>query len=161
MPGNNSSYVCEIHDTELDDKNEDAFPEGNILIKMMNGRAVNTFALCLLDSGSTVTLLNQRALPSGVIPKVGKAQAFTTTQGTYSAQNHVQSEEIFFPDFCKTRFLPKIQMRLFNSTRLRYDVIVGRDVLKLGFVLDHAQKRIVWDSLSIPVTPSSAPDTIL
>ncbi len=60
-------------------------------------------------------------------------------------------EEVKFPDFCKTRIIPKIQMRLFNSAYSRYDVIVGRDVLKLGFILDHAQKLVTWDALSIPM----------
>ena len=70
--GNNNfgSYVCETYDNE-GEKENDFLPEGNILIKTINGKPANTFALCLFDSGSTVTLMNQRALPPGITPKVG------------------------------------------------------------------------------------------
>ena len=40
-------------------------------------------------------------------------------------------------------------MRLFNSPTSRYDVIIGRDVLKYGFVLDHAYHTVTWDGLTI------------
>ena len=40
----------------------------------------------------------------------------------------------------------------YSNYNSRYDFIVGRDILRLGFILDHAQLRIVWDCLSIPMT---------
>ena len=82
----NGSYVCETYNDERQDIKEDHLPEGNVLIKTINETQVDTFALCLFDSGNTVTLLNERALPPGIKPKVGQKQSFTTTQGTYSAQ---------------------------------------------------------------------------
>lgn len=52
-------------------------------------------------------------------------------------------------------------MRLFNSPTSRYDIIIRRDVLKYGFVLDHARQTLSWDGLtidmikSVPHTPVS------
>ena len=45
-----------------------------------------------------------------------------------------------------------MHLRTFTSTTSRYDFIVGRDVLKMGFILDHAHNRITWDGLSIAMT---------
>ena len=45
-----------------------------------------------------------------------------------------------------------VHLRTFSSNNSRYDFIVGRDILKLGFILDHVQARIIWDGLSIPMT---------
>jgi len=131
----------------------DYLPEGNVLIRRLNDIKVDTFGLCLFDSGSTTTLMNQRALPRIVKPRVGSVQQYTTTQGTYRAQNYVLAEEILFPDFCKSRIIPSIKIRLFDSPTSRYDVIIGRDVLSNGFVLDHAKNTIAWDGLSVPMTP--------
>ena len=48
--------------------------------------------------------------------------------------------------------IPTVHLRTFSRDNSRYDFIIGRDILKLGFILDHAQSRIVWDGLSIPMT---------
>ena len=38
------------------------------------------------------------------------------------------------------------------SVTSRYDFIMGRDILRYGFILDHAHHHITWDGLSIPMT---------
>ena len=63
-----------------------------------------------------------------------------------------------FPEFCKTRIIPTVHLRTFVSINSRNDFIVGRDILKLGFILHHAQSRIMWDELSIPMTKQASPD---
>ena len=120
------NYICEIlanKDEETINKT-DYLPEGNVLIRRLNDIDVDTFGLCLFDSGSTTTLMNQRALPRTVKPRVGSVQQYTTTQGTNRAQNYVFAEEILFPDFCKSRIIPSIKIRLFDSPTSRYDVIL-------------------------------------
>ena len=109
------------------------------------------FALCLFDSGSTSTLINERSLPMGITPKIGQSQTFTTTQGTYDTSTFFIATDIFFPDFCKSRKIATVHMRTFNSPNSRYDVIVGRDLLSLGFILNHAANTISWDGLTVPM----------
>ena len=83
----------------------------------------------------------------------------TTTQGTYLSKNYFDASEIMFPEFCKTRIIPTVHLRTFASNNSRYDFIAGRDILKLGFVLDHAQSRIIRDVLSIPMTKQASPES--
>ena len=113
---------------------------------------MSLFGLCLFDSGSTSTLINERAVPPNVEPRLSDPQVVTTTQGTYSSKNYFDASEIIFPEFCKTRMIPKVHLRTFSSVNSWYDFIVWRDILKLGFILDHAHSRIIWDGLSIPMT---------
>ena len=49
-----------------------------------------------------------------------------------------------------------MQLRLFDSPKSRYDVIIGRDILKHGFVLDHAKNTISWDGLTISMTQATS-----
>ena len=64
-------------------------------------------------------------------------------------------KNIFFPDFCKSRTIPEVLIRLFDSPNSQYDVIIGRDLLTHGLVLDHARNIITWDGLSITMTKTS------
>ena len=121
-------------------------------LRKLNGHPVSLFGLYLFDSGSTSTLINKRAVPPNVEQKLGDDQLVTTTQGTYSSKNYFDASEIMFQEFCKTRMNPTVNLRAFSSNNSRYNFIVGRDILKLGFILDHAQTRILWDGLSIPMT---------
>lgn len=127
----------------------DHLPEGLILIQSLNDIQADLHALCLFNSGSSSTLINQHALPPLIKSKMGALQSFTTTQGTDESSKFYVGSNIFFPDFCKSRKISEITMRLFNSPVSRYDVIISRDVLKYGFVLDHACHTATWDGLTI------------
>ena len=67
-------------------------------------------------------------------------------------QNYFDAPEIMFPEFCKTRIIPTAHICTFASKTSLYDFIVGWDILKLGFILDHAHQLIIWDGLPIPIT---------
>ena len=127
----------------------------NILIKKLNNTEVHLFALCLYNSGSTSTLLNEQAIPQGIIAKIGLPQTFTTTQGIYKTNKFFIAEGIFFLDFCKSWQIPPVHMRTFNSPNSRYDIIVGRDVLAQGFILNHCDHTITWDGLTVPMHQTS------
>ena len=121
------------------------------------------FSLCLFDSGSSATLLNERAIPAFIKPKVGEPQRFTTTQGSYTSNKFFMAKTISFPEFCKTPFVPELAVRTFHSPSSWYDIIVGHDILHFGFILDHTSKTVSWDGLPIPmVTPvPSVPKTLI
>ena len=146
------NYYVSHNTSTTNNNHQDHLPEGTLSIRTLNGSPVSLFGLCLFDSGSTSTLINERAVPPTVKPKQGDSQLVTTTQGTYASKNYFDASEIMFPEFCKTRMIPKVHLRTFSSATSRYDFIVGRDILKFGFILDHAHARIVWDGLSIPMT---------
>ena len=75
----------EIYNYEEQDI-DDHLPEGSILIQILNDTEADLHALCLFDSGSTNSLINQRSLPPFILAKIGKMQSFTTTQGTYGTR---------------------------------------------------------------------------
>ena len=134
----------------------DHSPEGYAILEGMNGSTANLHCLGLFDSGSTSTLLNKRAIPKDVQPQTGHPQQFTTTQGNYVSDGILKIKKIFFPQFCKARYVPNVSVRIFDSPTSWYDVIFGRDVLTCGFVLDHSTKKISRDGLSIPMTMETA-----
>ena len=74
------------------------------------------------------------------------------TQGIYETSEIFNARNFFPPDFWKSRSMPEIQLRLFNSPKSRYDVIIGCDVLKSGFMLEHARNTVTWDGLTISLT---------
>ena len=131
-----------------------------MVVSTLNKKSVALFGLCLFDSGSTNTLINERAIPHHVDPRIGPTQQVTTTQGTYNSTKYFLGETIYFPEFCKTRFIQQVTLRTFNSCTSRYDFIVGRDVLQKGFILDHAQHRVTWDGISIPMSVDARTDNI-
>ena len=92
---NQGNYFVQTYNNE-EICNHDFFPEYNILIKKLNDVDVHLFALCLYDSGSTSTLINEQAIPHGIIAKNGMPQTFTTTQGTYETSKFFAAEGNFF-----------------------------------------------------------------
>ena len=87
------------HNTEAKENQEDHLPEGNLFIRRLNDTLTSLYGLCLFDSGSTSTLINERAIPPTVAPKQGPTQLVTTTQGNYSSSDYFDAQEIMFPDF--------------------------------------------------------------
>ena len=124
-------------------------------IQLLNDSPVTLFGIYLFDSGSTSTLINTRAVPTTATVRHGANQMVTTTQGTYNSTEYFNAEKLSFPECFKTRFIPLVHLRTFDSPTSHYDFIVGRDILKYGFIINHAQKRIEWDGLSIPMTSTS------
>ena len=85
-------------------------------------------------------------------PQIGPTQQVTTAQGIYNSSKYFLGETISFPGFRKTRFLQQVILCTFNSRTSRYNFIEGRDILQKGFILNHAQHRMTWDGISIPMS---------
>ena len=71
-------------------------------------------------------------------------------------RSNILWKRILFPDFCKTRTIPEMYVRLFDSPNSRYNLIIGRDVRMHGFILDHDWHVITWDGLTIPIQESTS-----
>ena len=112
--GNNNStnssyceqYVVESFNSDNSNKN-DYLPEGSVLIEYLNDKKVALYALCLFDSGSSNTLINQCSLPPFVEANVGTSQAFTTTQGTYNSSEYFMGKIYSFLIFVKLGLFPR------------------------------------------------------
>ena len=121
----------------------------------LNGSTADLFDLNLFDSGSTTTLINKRSVPPSIITLMGNPQAFTTTQGAYESNEYLMTKQLFFPKFCKTRTISSVNVRMFDSPHSWYNIIIGRDILGHGFILDHARNVITWDELLVPMLEAS------
>ena len=58
MNGNDTYFVSHNRE-EQNNSNEDHLPEGTCNIAILNDQIANLFGLCLFDSGSLATLLNE------------------------------------------------------------------------------------------------------
>ena len=98
---NRTFYVS--YNTTANTQVNDYLPEGNMSLHSLNGSVVSLFGLYLFDSGSTSTLINERAVPPQVHPKFGESQIVTTTQGTVPIhQKSIMTQKTFFsPNFAK------------------------------------------------------------
>ena len=85
----------EIYNYEYKEEIIDHLPGGSILIQSLNNIRADLHALCLFDSDSTSTLINQHALPPAIKAKTGAIQSFTTTQGTYNSSKYFVGNNIF------------------------------------------------------------------
>lgn len=82
---------------------------------------------------------------------IGHPQEFTTTQGGYWSDEIIFIAKLSFPQFCKSRVIPNMVARVFDSPTSQYNIILGRNVLSYSLVLDHGTRKIAWDGLSIPM----------
>ena len=72
-PSRENYYVSYDTDNKTIEEN-DFLPEGTMLIKILNKQTVALFGLCLFDSGSTGTLINECDIPHFVKPLLGETQ---------------------------------------------------------------------------------------
>ena len=110
----NEQYYISIHNVDVNE-NKYHLPEGTCHITSLNEESANLLGLCLFDSGSSSTLINDRAILASIKPHLGDPQRFTTTQGSYLCRKYFLARKIISPEFCKTRFVPKLLVRTFHS----------------------------------------------
>jgi len=83
------------------------------------------------DSGIDGTLINTRAVPLGATPAISvNAQITTTANRTFTMSRSVWLDQIRLPEFMNRRCIKGVQAKLFDSSTCRYDVILGKDLLR-------------------------------
>jgi hypothetical protein len=84
--------------------------------------------MCLLDSGSSDTIIKHDKLAKGVIPKVLQSHIHSNTiMGQQKIKTLVELKEIVLPEFsysCKIKNTKAYYM--INSEHCNYDIIIGR-----------------------------------
>ena len=109
----------------------------------------------LLDSGSSHTLIKDSSLPYGTTPDKSSPKRTTTTNGVFATTARVVLTDVKFPEFGNHR-IDVIEADVFHSPTCRYDVILGRDILRImGAKLDFHTQTIVWLDRQIPMKRSS------
>jgi len=127
------------------DEDKDKLPIVLLLIKSVNKQALSKPLIGLFDSGSSNTYIKRSALPRGCTPTRIPTMKFATLAGNMESSLKVTLDYLSFPEFFKQRFLTEIEAYVFDAP-CRYDVIVGRDVLKeIGVELNFKNQSIIWD----------------
>ena len=100
---------------------------------------------CLLDSGSTRTMIHRRALPEKVIPlKLKQTKRITTLAGEMNTTDMVHLRDIKLPEFDKNRRVMETKALVFDK-KCRYDIIFGTDFLSnAGINLNYMQGTMEW-----------------
>ena len=136
-------------------KTSDVAPIAMVKVKTINQIQVARPLVCLLDSGSTGTMIQSRALPPGVIPNVSKQKRITTTaNGSFDTSRSVAVEHIQLPEFVNGRVVGGVEARLFDAPSCRYDIIFGRDFLRLAKMqLNFHTNTVNWLGVELEMKP--------
>ena len=135
-------------------KEAELLPISIVLVDTMQNTTVPKKPLLVLfDSGSTGSWMNAKSLPKGINGKSVTPVQGSTLAGNFKSSREVNLTHLVFPEFSKHKALDKATMRVFDS-HCRYDMIIGRDVLRtLGLNLDFQDNIMTWDGQSVSMKP--------
>jgi transposase InsO family protein len=141
--------------TMKDKMHSDVAPVCIVKIHYISGIRLDRPLICLFDTGSTGTMIQQRCLPPGAKPNISNQKRITTTiNGSFDTSLSVQLNDISLPEFVNGRIIDGIEARLFDSPSCRYDIIFGRDFLKKTNMKFCFERNIVdWMGASITMKP--------
>ena len=127
-------------------------------IKSIGNTRLNRPLLCLLDTGSTGTLIQRRALPFGCTTRfLAVEQIMTTANGSFETLESVSLNLIKLPEFVNGSIVDRINdARLFDSPNTKYDIIFGRDfLLKCKMQFCFHTHSVEWLGAKITMKPAN------
>jgi len=100
----------------------------------------------LLDSGSTITLINKKCLPKACKPcPISQSMMVNTLAGSYQPSAMVKMRNIRLPELDKNRNVDQQKALTFESDTCKYDVILGAGFLtKAGIDVKYSTGTIEW-----------------
>ena len=107
----------------------------------------------LLDSGSTMTLINKKCLPKNCQTcKTSHSRMVNTLAGSYNTSEMVVMRNIRLPELDKNRNVDQQKALVFESKTTKYDVILGADFLtKTGIDVKYSTRTIEWFENELPL----------
>ena len=110
---------------------KDIAPVCIVKIKYIGGIRLDQPLVCLLDTGSTSTMIQHRCLPPESQPIISKHKKITTTiNGTFDTSLSANLPNISLPEFVNGQTVDGVEARLFDSRKCQYDIIFGHDFLQ-------------------------------
>ena len=108
----------------------------------------------LFDSGSDITLINQRSIPNNVSPATTR-QSVNGIHGKRPLTQCVLLREISFPEFAATQRVPgPVKAMVFQNVDTPYDIIIGMDLMiPLGIDVRTSTRTVTWGENTIPFRP--------
>ena len=112
-------------------KTSDVAPIAMVKMKTINKIQVDRPLVCLLDTGSTGTMIQARTLPPGVVPNISPEKRITTTaNSSFDTSKSVELHNIQLPEFVNGRVVGGVETIFFHSPECWYNIIFGRDFLR-------------------------------
>ena len=136
-------------------KTKDLKPIVYVRFNSRMGKAKPIWLKCLLDTGATASLVDQKHAKKLRSKKLGGSKSvWTTPAGNLTTTAKCQCA-FMIPEFHRDRV---IEWDLHMSSSLgAYDMIIGRDILSdLGIKFDFSDMTMEWDGSSIPMKDSDA-----
>ena len=108
-------------------KSNDVAPICIVKVRTIGGVLMDKPLLCLLDTGSTTTMIQRRALPKGCNPMQYKRAVITmTANGRFDTSHSVCLKSIILLEFVNGREVDDVkEARLFDSPHCWYNIIFG------------------------------------
>lgn len=126
---------------------KDYTPYSTAILSGLQGRDHTTDPLLvLLDLGSDTTWINRRAIPQGCNPKTTQPCNGTTIAGSVSCNQSISIDSMVLPEFFRNRSMGDVEAKVFNALGVRYDMIIGRDIInRIGMKFDSDTLTMTWD----------------
>ena len=146
----NELYAALQAETE---ESVDLAPISILRCQTIQGQYIERPLVVLFDGGSSGTLLNRRCLPPGACPSRSERRQITTTaSGSFDTSLSVTMRNVSLPEFSNGRRLEAVSTRLFDAPNCQYDIIVGRDFLRLaGISMSWETNEIKWIDRTVPM----------
>ena len=134
-----------LQDTQQLKKNG-TVPTTIVIPTTIQGRRNNKLLHCLLDTGGSHTIINKRALPNNIQPKITEGNiSATTAAGPFYMNQSVTLTRTILPEFSKSFKIDTLQAYIFDSEQCRYDIIFGRDTLEQMKVdVSYSNGTVTW-----------------
>ncbi len=107
----------------------------------------------LLDSGSTITLVNKKCLPKKCRPcQISQSRMVNTLARSYQLSATVVMHNLRLPELDKNRNVEQQKALIFESDTCKYDVILGADFLnETGTNVKYSIGTIEWFKNELPL----------
>ena len=104
-------------------RNQSLTPITIAMVKSIGTLKSRVLLKCLLDTGSSTTMIHRRALPKKIMPvPLKRSKTVTTLAGQMTASDMVILRDIRLPEFDKNRSIAKTRALVFDK-ECRYDII--------------------------------------
>jgi hypothetical protein len=155
-----SSVSHEYHNMdEQEAKYQKELPSSEILIAIpaKKGFKKYTTYIGLVDSGASASLVNKELVEMSDfdIKMQKKPTKWDTANGVFKTDGSVIIENFNLPQFTRKRAVTAPFNMYHKKPTDKYDVILGRDLLKeIGFDIHYSASQFVWDNVIIDMVPS-------
>ena len=126
-------------------RNRSLTPITIAMVKTIGTLKSRVLLKCLLDTGSSTTMIHRRALPSKIMPvPLQRTKTVNTLAGEMTAEHMVILRDIRLPEFDKNRRIAETRALVFDK-ECRYDIIFGADFLtRIGVKFNFDEGTMEW-----------------